>query len=164
MQLQELPLSQLDQFLLLLIERSEWLENSGKPMWNRAFLTEKAFLSKYPDPCLLGLQQNGSLIGGCILLEKDDFLWKGACNDGVWYIHKLFIRPSCSGKGYADMFLQLLKKYAVKQGVHTLRLDFYEDRSYLRSLYTRNGFKPEAVQTMPDGIRIVQMECQLSPC
>ncbi len=163
----ELTVMQLDKndiqiYLDILIERAKWLEHINQPMWNIENLSPANFKKVYPNqkPYLIYASEN--VIGGFILLENDTFLWnKEENNQSAFYIHKLVIKPEFSGLGYAEKSISLIKELAKKEGISYLRLDCYDDRTYLKNLYERCGFCKKRLTVMDDGIGLQSYELLL---
>lgn len=142
----------------MLRERAEWLADTGRPMWNPAYLERGAFLAKYSNPrCFLAMD-GGEVVGGFALMENDEGFWKGRDHAGAYYVHKLVVPRRYEGKGYAGTMLGAIAELARAEGRSLLRLDYYEDRSYLERLYRFAGFSVVDRLTMPDGtvIRICE--------
>lgn len=161
---QKLSKNQIQDYLDILLERAKWLEGINQPMWNTDNLTPKNFEKKYPDntPYLIYIEEQ--IVGGFILVENDPFLWNESENSqSAYYIHKLVIKPEFSGLGYAQKSISLIEEMARQAGVSYLRLDCYEDRTYLMNLYERCGFNKKRRTVMPDGIVLVSYEMALKP-
>jgi GNAT superfamily N-acetyltransferase len=154
--------SQIEIYLDMLIERAKWLEKINQPMWNMENLNPVNFEKIYPDYKSYLIYKNQDIIGGFILIDKDDFLWTQEENiEKAFYLHKLVIRHEFSGKGYAEKSMELIKKIALESGVRYLRLDCYYDRSYLRDLYEKCGFYKKRKTVMEDGTGLQSYEFAL---
>lgn len=142
-------------------EKSKWLEDTGKPMWNMEYLQKETFIMKYNEPeCFVAYIEDIPM-GGFVLVENDDMFWSDYSHFGVYYIHKLVVKKGYTGKGYALQILNWVGSYAKSVNRQKLRLDCFEDRDYLLKLYSSCGFNLERVKVMPDGIRIAQFEKSL---
>lgn len=154
--------SKIQIYLDILIERAEWLEKIKQPMWNIENLNPINFGKMYPNYKPYLIYKNEDVIGGFILLNKDDFLWTEEENmEKAFYLHKLVIKQEYSGKGYAEKSMEIIKKIALESGVRYLRLDCYYDRNYLRRLYEKCGFYKKRKTVMEDGIGLQSYEFTL---
>jgi len=163
MTIETLDETRLDELLAILRRRAQWLIERGMPMWNPAYLEPEAFVQRYHHPlCFLALE-NQQTIGGFILVERDDVLWKGHSQEGVFYVHKLVIDHDFRGRGLVPPLVDQIVAYARAHRRHTLRLDNYHDRPYLNSLYGGLGFDLVDVKVMPDGTAIALRQKNLGP-
>jgi RimJ/RimL family protein N-acetyltransferase len=154
--------SQIPIYLDMLIERAKWLEKIKQPMWNMENLNPINFGKMYPNYKPYLIYKNEDVIGGFILLNKDDFLWTEEENmEKAFYLHKLVIKEEFSGKGYAEKSLELIKKIALESTMKYLRLDCYYDRCYLRHLYEKCGFYKKRKTVMEDGTGLQSYELLL---
>jgi RimJ/RimL family protein N-acetyltransferase len=151
--------SQIQIYIDMLIERAEWLEKIKQPMWNMDNLNPANFEKMYPNYKPYLINKNQDIIGGFILIDKDDILWTEEENvEKAFYLHKLVIKQEFSGKGYAEKSVELIKKIALKSSMKYLRLDCYYDRSYLKHLYEKCGFYKKRKTVMEDGIGLQSYE------
>ena len=63
-----------------------------------------------------------------------------AAAEEVGVIHTLCIRPSCSGRGYAQQMVAFCEAEARRQGRTVIRLDTWEGNLPANGLYTTLGF------------------------
>ena len=160
-EIEQIDYTRLDELLGLLRERSEWLINIGAPMWNPEWLIKESFIERYNNPLCFLAKDNANTIGGFILLEKDEIFWKDYPQENTYYIHKLVIDLKYKGQGYAGQIIKEIINYAKLAGKKRLRLDYYDDRAYLKKLYTGLGFVPVEILTMPDNVKICICEMKI---
>lgn len=158
-QVKQLDKTQIQILLDILIKKAKWLEEINQPMWNIDNLNPQKFEEMYPSETPYLIYKGEEIIGGFILLHKDNFLWSEEENrDRAYYIHKLVIKSEFSGMGYAEKSINLIKKLALQARVTYLRLDCYGDRDYLRKLYETCGFKMKHKSVMEDGTVLLSYE------
>jgi len=156
--LEKIEYSKIEELLVLLRERSKWLESIDKPMWNPAYLDSDSFIQKYQNPSCFLAKEGENTIGGFILLEKDDGFWSESFDNDVFYIHKLVVDKRYEHRGYGKKILLKIADYAKKEHKLRLRIDYYKDRKNLETLYTEVGFSIQEELVMPDGIVICKCE------
>lgn len=64
-----------------------------------------------------------------------------AQGEEVLVIHTLCIPPSCSGRGYAKVFVAFAEELGRKLGCKVIRLDTYEGNLPACALYTKLGYR-----------------------
>lgn len=157
LRIEPLDESRIEELLVLLRERAQWLIDRGTPMWNPAYLEKEAFVQRYPGlRCFL--VRNPDPIGGFVLIERDEVFWKGHSQDGVHYLHKLVVAVGAQGRGYGPRILEAIAALSRAEGRRALRVDYYEDHTALERLYLGCGFEKRQTLTMPDGVRIALAE------
>jgi GNAT superfamily N-acetyltransferase len=154
--IKEITEEKIEILLELLRKKANWLIKIGKPMWNPQYLSKQEFLKKYTNCEMFIVQDNKEVVGGFVLVENDQLFWNSdENNDSAYYIHKLVIKDGYTGKGYAKDVIEWVKKYSISKCKNYLRLDCYEDREYLKQLYSECGFNL---------IREIHVENNLNAC
>ncbi|WP_160690912.1 GNAT family N-acetyltransferase [Clostridium sp. C2-6-12] len=154
--IKEITEEKIEILLELLRKKANWLIKIGKPMWNPQYLSKQEFLKKYTSCEMFIVQDNKEVVGGFVLVENDQLFWNSdENNDSAYYIHKLVIKDGYTGKGYAKDVIEWVKKYSISKCKNYLRLDCYEDREYLKQLYSECGFNL---------IREIHVENNLNAC
>lgn len=67
-----------------------------------------------------------------------------------------------SGKGYSEKMLKWVKEYGKEKGKDFIRLDFNENREYLRKMYYGNGFERVNIMTENENGKIVLAEYKIT--
>ena len=131
---------EIDDLLDFLRSIAEWLNETGKTMWNIDRLSRNYFVenNRY-DECYFGVF-DGVSVASMILKEVDDLMWPEAEKGDAIYIGKLGVAREYSGSGYAEEWLKFAYYEAQRRGRKFLRLDCYANREYLCNLYENFGF------------------------
>ena len=137
----EIGYSDLDFLLAMWIERGQWLKANYQAMWNLDELNKESILTKYCNPHCFTAYDGINLVGGFLLLEKDEQYWPDKLEDRAYYLHKFVISLGSAGKGYSSKVIDWVKQFAKEQGKNYIRLDYELDRSPLRGMYLANGFE-----------------------
>lgn len=157
---EELGYDRLEEYLSMLRERAAWLEAKGLPMWDPAYLERDAFVGRYGNPACYLMKDDDQAVGGFALVDRDG-AWDDSDGVEACYVHKLVVRRSGAGKGYAAEALGWILDFAESRGLDAVRLDYYADRPYLARLYSSCGFAARPDRVMPDGTRITPAEARL---
>lgn len=105
----------------------------------------------------------GSLTGGICYRDLVSHLgiWKGTRAAAVFGIYErkpkakelvmdgIAVRPDSQGMGIGSTLLNEIRKYAIQQGYHRVRLDVIDTNPKARKLYERSGFKEVKTETFP---------------
>lgn len=161
LRLEPLEPPRIEELLVLLRERAQWLIDRGTPMWNPAYLEKEAFVQRYPGlRCFL--VKDPDPVGGFVLIERDEVFWKDHPQDRVHYVHKLVVTLGAQGRGYGPRILEAIADLSRSEGRRALRVDYYEAHRALERLYLGCGFEKRQTLTMTDGVRIALAEHPLS--
>ena len=127
--------------LTVWLEKVQWLSEQNMPMWDPSQFTIERLKEKYGEPEYFVCKKGKEIIGGFIVIEYDERYWKDN-KDKAFYFHKFVVRNGHTGKGYSGLILNWVKEYGKKMGKEYIRLDFEEERTYLKNIYYSHGFKP----------------------
>jgi len=141
-QIKKASFHEIDELLEIYREKVKWLEKSNIPLWDESQFTIENLNTKYVNPdFFVGIVDN-TVIGGFILVERDDDYWPSNSNDKAFYFHKFVIKNGYGSLGYSKAMLDWVKKYCKDNYKEYLRLDFDETREYVKNMYLSNGFNP----------------------
>jgi GNAT superfamily N-acetyltransferase len=132
--------SEIEILLSMWIKRATSLINMNKGMWDLEQFTVKELKRKYEEPYYYIGYVNGKPFGGFILIEHDERYWPGDM-EKAFYFHKFVVDEAFAGQGLSKEILNWVKDYGKQKGKEYIRLDFEEEREYLRKMYYGNGFK-----------------------
>lgn len=80
--------------------------------------------------------------------DWDYGIWQEAEQRGVYYLHRLSLADSYTGKGIAEQLLRQLQGELRAAGKRAIRLDCIKSQPVLNQLYLRSGF--QLVKEIPD--------------
>lgn len=149
---------QIDELLGIWLEKAHWLIEKNMPMWDPAQFSKERLSAKYLEPQYFVCRNERGIIGGFILIERDDRYWKGHDQDKAYYFHKFVVRNEYKGQGYSGYILEWVKDYARTMGKEFVRLDYNEERTYLKGMYLSHGFVQMGVVENDDGDSLVIAE------
>jgi ADP-ribose pyrophosphatase YjhB (NUDIX family)/GNAT superfamily N-acetyltransferase len=152
---------EVDALLGIWKEKSRELTAKGRPLWSEAQFSREALRDKYVYPRYYAAVAGDEVVGGFILINNDLRYWPEYKDDRALYFHKFAVKSGHGGKGYSHCMLEWVKDRARAAGKDWVRLDFNEERTYLRDLYYSHGFKPVSRVHGPDGRPITKAECPL---
>jgi GNAT superfamily N-acetyltransferase len=121
------------------IDKSVSMERKGIRVWSPGQFTLENLREKYVSPEYYLGKVDGETFGAFILIEKDERYWPGN-RDKAYYFHKFVVADRFAGQGYSKIILDWVKGYGNRNGKSFIRLDFNEDRDYLKKLYYGNCF------------------------
>ena len=137
------------------------LAKRGITVWNIAQFNRTNLRNKYKKPEYYVGTMDDRIFGGFILIEKDIYNWPIEFKNNAYYFHKFVISSEFTGKGLSKLILDWVKDYGKSHGKTAIRLDFNENREYLKYLYYGNGFKFVSLVSEIGNDRIVLAECIL---
>ncbi|MDR3565334.1 MAG: GNAT family N-acetyltransferase [Negativicutes bacterium] len=114
----------------------EYAASLGFDLSFQGFEEELANLpGEYAPPYgrLLLLLQDGKPVG-CVALRRLDA--------GIAEMKRLYLQPSCRGRGYGQLLAQAIIQEAIAAGYRTMRLDSLASMSAAITLYQSMGFTP----------------------
>ena len=142
-------------------EKVKDLSSRGISVWNFDQFTRENLQEKYVNPeYYIGLLNN-QVFGGFILLDEDIHFWPNANGEEAFYFHKFVVKSKYSGQGLGKSILDWVKEYGKENHKEYIRLDFNENREYLKNLYYGNGFKYVAVHSKNEQDKIVLAEYKI---
>jgi GNAT superfamily N-acetyltransferase len=149
---------EIDRLLEIWLEKANWLIENNMPMWDPRQFSREKLIEKYHRPEYYVCRNDKDIIGGFILIEYDERYWKDHIQDKVFYFHKFVVRSKYKGQGYSGYILEWVKKYGKEMGKDFVRLDYNEERTYLKEMYTEHGFAPKDIVKNDDGDVLVIAE------
>jgi GNAT superfamily N-acetyltransferase len=154
--------AEIDILLGIWLDKEKSLEKKGIAVWDIRQFTKENLGRKYsaPEYCIGTLE--GDAFGGFILLEEDLHFWPGRQEDNAYYFHKFVIRDKYSGMGLSKAILDWVKDRGRENGKDFIRLDFNENRDYLKKLYYGNGFERVGIASEDEENRIVLAEYRIT--
>jgi GNAT superfamily N-acetyltransferase len=142
------------------IKRAKKLILENKKMWDLEQFSVEKLNKKYINPKYYIGYCGKKPFGGFILIENDERYWPGN-KDKALYFHKFVVDESFSGKGLSKEILEWVKEYGKQSGRKYIRLDFEEDREYLKNMYYGNGFIKTGVVIDGRGTKITIAEYEI---
>jgi hypothetical protein len=149
--------------LQLWIDKSRWLQEQGKDLWNVDQFTEEKLRNKYDDPVYYICYDGQNVVGGFILIEYDQKYWPDKKDGRALYLHKLLVCNGYNGKGYSKMILDWVKEFGSGLGKDYIRLDYDHGRPAIKKLYTDNGFEVVEEMVNEDGKSMAKAEFRIGP-
>lgn len=126
----------------ILLEAAGWLVERGVPLWEPALLTPERLTPAFRrGEVFLARDGHGVLAGTFLLQEADELFWPEDPPGDALYLHKLAVRRSAAGTGFAAAMLQWACGEAARRGRRFLRLDCDANRLALCSFYEGAGFR-----------------------
>jgi GNAT superfamily N-acetyltransferase len=125
----------------ILTEASNWADTVGVKMWQLDELSP-ARLASDVERGLFHLAWDGDTAAGTIKFQLDDpEFWPDDPGDHAAYIHRLAIRRRYAGQGVSTAMLAWAAQRTKAIGRRVLRLDCDAERTSLRQVYERFGFR-----------------------
>jgi GNAT superfamily N-acetyltransferase len=132
---------EIKELLSIWINKAEELNNKNIGMWDTSQFTIDNLNKKYDNPEFYIRIKNREIFGGFILLEFDRIYWPENSAENAYYFHKFVVKTKFAGQGLSDQILNWVKRYAKDNKQDYVRLDYNENREYLKKMYTRHGFE-----------------------
>jgi GNAT superfamily N-acetyltransferase len=97
-----------------------------------------------PDVEVIVAELNGELIGSgyARIVDSKPYLK----HSKHCYLGFMYVKPDHRGKGVNNKVLEVLKQWAVSQGITELKLDVYRDNQPAVKSYEKAGFTPNLME------------------
>ena len=134
--------AELDAYIDLLEEASEWLWARGVQQWrpgeHRA--ARLHLLAQLQRGCLILAEMDGRLAGGCLLTEIAPACWPDTPSDAI-YLSGLVVARWAAGQDLGAQILERAAEAARQRGMARLRLDCWDGNEFLKTYYRTRGFE-----------------------
>ena len=131
-----------DAIVATLIEAARWVEElDGTIMWVEGELEEERVRAEAAAGMFVVAEVDGRVAGAMRFQLEDRLFWPDLDEIDSAFVHRLAVRRACAGQGISTALLEWAVDRARTLGKRYLRLDCDADRSRLRALYERFGFR-----------------------
>lgn len=131
-----------DAIVATLIEAARWVEElDGTIMWVEGELEEERVRAEAVAGMFVVAEVDGRVAGAMRFQLEDRLFWPDVDDIDSAFVHRLAVRRACAGQGISTALLEWAVDRARTLGKRYLRLDCDADRSRLRALYERFGFR-----------------------
>ena len=128
--------------LQLLTEAARWVEQlDGTVMWVEGELDEDAVRAGAEAGMFVLAESGGTAVGTLRFQLEDRLFWPDLDASESAFVHRLAVRRDFAGRGVSTALLAWAVDRARTLGRRYLRLDCDAERSRLRALYERFGFR-----------------------
>ena len=125
-----------------LTEAADWVEQmDGTVMWVEGELEEHCVRAEVDAGMFVVAVAGGSIVGAIRFQLEDQLFWPDLDGSDSAFVHRLAVRRSHAGQGISTALLRWAVDRAKSLGKRCLRLDCDADRTRLRALYERFGFR-----------------------
>ena len=125
-----------------LTEAAHWVEQlDGTIMWVEGELQEERVRAEAEAGMFVVAAADGQVIGAIRFQLEDQLFWPDLDGSDSAFVHRLAVRRSHAGQGISTALLQWAVTRARALGKRYLRLDCDAERTRLRELYERFGFR-----------------------
>ena len=125
----------------ILTEAVKWLDDEGIHQWEYEDVTWDAISELFSADDFFITYADGKPAACMALIDYDPVFWEDVEKGESLYIHKLAVRREFAGMGIAKLCIDFAKSRARSVGASSVRLDCYKNRTKVRALYEREGFK-----------------------
>lgn len=125
----------------ILREAALWLEQQNMALWGEAEVSPEVVLQDI-EVGLFYIAFYESAAAGVVKFQTEDLLfWSDVPQEDSAFIHRLAVRRSFAGGLVSTALMQWAVEHSRELGKRYLRLDCAADRSRLRQLYEKFGFR-----------------------
>jgi GNAT superfamily N-acetyltransferase len=128
----------------ILNEAEQWVTSRGTPMWELGEIEEQRIADEVEHGCFAVAWTSGEAAGTIKFQLDDPEFWPDKEGENAAYIHRLAVRRRFAGQGVSAALMRWAEERARGLGRDVLRLDCDADRTSLRAMYERFGFKYES--------------------
>jgi GNAT superfamily N-acetyltransferase len=124
----------------ILTDALKWVEQlDGTIMWVEGELEEPRVRAE--AGMFVVAESDGRIVGAVRFQLDDPLFWPDIDGSDSAFVHRLAVRRSHAGQGVSTALLQWAVDRARELGKRYLRLDCDADRTRLRAVYERFGFR-----------------------
>jgi GNAT superfamily N-acetyltransferase len=125
-----------------LTEAADWVTRlDGTTMWVEGELEEPRIRAEAEAGMFVVAAVEGEVVGAIRFQLEDRLFWPDLEGTDSAFVHRLAVRRANAGQGISTALLQWAADQARLLGKRYLRLDCDADRTRLRALYERFGFR-----------------------
>ena len=125
----------------MLLEAARWVDALGVVMWEEGEL-DSARIAREVSEGQFVIAFVDAVAAGAIRFQLVDRLfWPDLTDDHSAFVHRLVVRRAFKGQGVSLALLDWAVQHARSLGKRSLRLDCDAQRTKLRELYERFGFR-----------------------
>jgi GNAT superfamily N-acetyltransferase len=125
----------------MLLEASRWVDALGVTMWSEGELV-RSEIERDVNAGMYWIADVDGRPAGAIRFQLEDRLfWPDLEDDDSAFVHRLVVRRAFKGHGVSTALLEWAVDHARAAGRQWLRLDCDAERTKLRALYERFGFR-----------------------
>lgn len=126
----------------ILTEAANWVEQmDGTIMWVEGELEEHRVRAEAEAGMFVVAEAEGIVVGAIRFQLDDRLFWPDLDGRDSAFVHRLAVRRSHAGQGISTALVQWTVDRARSLGKRYLRLDCDADRTRLREVYERFGFR-----------------------
>lgn len=126
----------------ILTEAANWVEQmDGTIMWVEGELEEHRVRAEAEAGMFVVAEAEGIVVGAIRFQLDDRLFWPDLDGRDSAFVHRLAVRRSHAGQGISTALVQWTVDRARSLGKRYLRLDCDADRTRLREMYERFGFR-----------------------
>lgn len=131
-----------DAIVETLAEAARWVEElDGTIMWVEGELEQGRVRAEADAALFVVGEVDGRVVGAIRFQLEDRLFWPDLDAADSAFVHRLAVRRAFAGQGISTALLEWAVDRARTLGKRYLRLDCDADRSRLRALYERFGFR-----------------------
>ena len=125
-----------------LLEAADWVQRlDGTTMWVEGELDEARVKAEVEAGLFIVAELDGLVVGAIRFQLEDRLFWPDLDGHDSAFVHRLAVRRAYAGRGISTALLQWAVERARSLDRRFLRLDCDAERSRLRALYERFGFR-----------------------
>lgn len=104
-------------------------------------------INRIRDRSLFVIKSNEEIVASVILNHKQDYAYSkinwvdNLTEKEILVVHTLVVSPKYMRQGIGDILLDFIKKYSLKLGIKSIRLDVEINNTPAISLYEKHGYK-----------------------
>ncbi len=130
----------LDSFISLLEEVGQWLWEKGIKQWPPGTFrhNQKRLAYFVSNGCLILAYHKTTLAGGCVLSDVN-LGWPEPSKHAM-YLNSLGVARFAAGQGLGAQIIDFCDQVVCRRGKSIIRLDCWDENSFLKSYYQSVGF------------------------
>ena len=125
----------------MLREAARWVDALGVIMWEEGELDSSRIAAEVADGQFFVAEVDGTIAGAIRFQLEDRLFWPDLAQDESAFVHRLVVARAFKGRGVSTALLEWSIERARAMGRRFLRLDCDAERTKLRALYERSGFR-----------------------
>ena len=125
----------------MLRDAARWVDALGVVMWDEGELDSAGIAREVADGQFVVAEVDGAVAGAIRFQLEDRLFWPDIAQEDSAFVHRLVVARAFKGQGVSTALLEWSISRARTIGKRYLRLDCDAERTKLRALYERCGFR-----------------------
>lgn len=156
-------IADIEQIMEIIHDAQSLLSSLGVDQWQDGYPTAEIIHSDINNGECFVVVEEGQIVGSGIISFAGEPTYK--IIEGEWMnsahyavIHRLAVRKSARGKGYAKYFFDYAELLCQQEGLHNIRVDTHADNKIMQTLLNCLGYTSCGTITLTSGAKRIAFQ------